>query len=131
MRVEHLDFKDIVFVEEEAAIVMLGAVQTRSHLKTKIGVPEVIIRHEAGSILGLPELDRGSTIHSESWNVCLSKVELIRMPKEALRQLWALQGLNADEAPLLESIKMQPFFSSFSPLTTYLLAFELITVKVY
>ena len=77
-------------MEEEAAIILIGSVQTRSHSKTTFGVPEILTKHEAGSILGVPELDRGTTYHSESWNVCLSKVELIRMPKEDLRQLWAL-----------------------------------------
>jgi hypothetical protein len=75
---------------------MSGAVECSVHesgnrLSTLAG------KYITGDVLGMIEIDGGRTSQLQSWNLCISAVEVIWMSRDAFMALWDLQ----DQSPAM------------------------------
>jgi hypothetical protein len=61
-------------------VIVYGKVQTRYH-NGKNRLFKVQVNLNVGDVIGADWLDNGKTTNVESWNVCMSDVELIQMEK--------------------------------------------------
>ena len=93
-------------MEEQACVIISGSVQLRNHSKSQGKVAEVFATYGPGAVLGLPEIDKGITMNTDSFLMTATEVEVIMLPKKTLLELWPLQGQETTNALLYETVVM-------------------------
>jgi hypothetical protein len=78
-------------VDDCAIIVLSGVIFTRSHHSSHGKEAFTMAKHEAGSVLGLPEIDSNTSAHGDSWNLAAGGgVEYVRMSREDMGKMWRM-----------------------------------------
>ena len=85
----------ILYLRKSVIIVLGGTIFTRIHKnpERKNGAPgKILIKHVAGDVLGYPKIDDGATTNPDCWNICLGKVEVLKVRREDFAPLWDLHS---------------------------------------